>query len=149
MSVKSGDKQGFSLIEVMVALVIILISMLGFYSVTKRAMEGNLKDVIRDEGVKIGEGVINQIRELPFNQVDIGTWDNAELNNKLNFKFKGGNTNIIEKHVRNINVGYGVQVQVNTTNDPNIRQVQVTINWNYRGKNYSHSIATYIYNRII
>ena len=51
----SSSSSGFTLIEVMVAMVITLVGLLGLLQSVNLATEHNIKNALRDEAVQVGE----------------------------------------------------------------------------------------------
>jgi Tfp pilus assembly protein PilV len=60
------DTRGLSLVEVMIAMVVLLFVSLALMQTALVSIESNMKNVLRDEAVAIAEERINQARALPF-----------------------------------------------------------------------------------
>lgn len=118
------DKGGFTLIEVMIAFVIILITMLGLLNLTAQVTAVGVKNTIRDEGIKVAEEIMAQQRALPY--------DNIVTNTPAN----------LTRNLRNFSVTYSPTVSV--TPYANAKIIDVTVTWQYRGTNYSHTISSLV-----
>lgn len=118
------DKGGFTLIEVMIAFVIILITMLGLLNLTAQVTAVSVKNTIRDEGIKVAEEIMAQQRALPYD--DIVTNTPAK----------------ITRNLWNFSVTYSPTVSV--TPYANAKTIDVTVTWQYRGTNYSHTISSLV-----
>jgi len=57
---------GFTLIEVMVALLIMMVGMIGLLQAIGITMEHNLRNQLREESVYLGERYLNEIRGMDF-----------------------------------------------------------------------------------
>ena len=60
------NKIGFTLIEVLVAIVIMMVSLLGLLQAVNIAIEYNFRNQQRAEVVRVGEKVMNEMRAQPF-----------------------------------------------------------------------------------
>ncbi len=138
----STGKKGFTLIEVLFALSIILITMLGLYKVTEMSMMTNMKNVIRDEGVKVAQEVINRIKAIPFDNITPASstpgsqWSTNDLNNNIGYS-------TVARNFRQFSVTYTLAVTVTDYSDE-VKQIDVTVTWPYKGVNYSHTISSMV-----
>ena len=119
----SNKSGGFTLIEVLIAIVILAIGLLALLNSTAVLMERNLQNVLRDEAVRVGEQRMNELRSLP----------KANLANV---------TTTVTRPVRGFNASYTVNVTVTASGDT--RTVTVLVNWNYRNVPYSHGVQSLI-----
>jgi Tfp pilus assembly protein PilV len=121
-----------SLVEVMIALVVILVLMLGLVQTAIVSIDSNLRNVFRDEAVRIGEQTIGDLRNYPF--------DNAALNTGSNCP---NNPLILQRNMRNIEdppgtpgKRYTVCIAIsNITPTADAKAVQVVVGWNHRREN--------------
>jgi type IV pilus assembly protein PilV len=60
------NKSGFTLVEVLVAIVIMMVGLLGLLQSVNIALETNFKNQQRDEVVRVGESVMNDMRGKTF-----------------------------------------------------------------------------------
>ena len=66
MKISISSDRGFTLIEVMTAVLILTVGLLGLLQAVNVAMEHNLKNRLRDTGVMIGEQQINSLVKMPI-----------------------------------------------------------------------------------
>lgn len=118
------DKRGFTLIEIMISFIVILITMLGLLNLTAQVTAVSVKNTIRDEGIKVAEEIMTQQRALPY--------DNIVTNTPAN----------ITRNLRNFSVTYSPTVSV--TPYANAKTIDVTVRWQYRGTPYSHTISSFV-----
>ncbi|KAF0219005.1 MAG: hypothetical protein FD174_2394 [Geobacteraceae bacterium] len=69
LTIYSSDNKGFTLIEVMVAMVILTVGLLGLLQSVNVALEHNLKNQLRDEAVQIGENRMHELIAKPFDNL--------------------------------------------------------------------------------
>lgn len=118
------DKKGFTLIEIMIAFVIILITMLGLLNLTAQVTAVGVKNAIRDEAAKVAEEVMSQVRGLPYGSIITQ------------------NPPAITRNFRNFSMTYTPLVTV--TGSSYAKTIDVTVIWQYRGTNYSHTITSLV-----
>lgn len=122
------NQSGFTLIEIMIAFVIILIVMLGLLNLTAQVTEVGVRNAIRDEAVRLAEEIMDQERAKPFD--DIGK---PPTNNKRTRKIR----NVSFEYI------YSISAQPNS-NDAKIKIITVGISWDYRGEQYTHNISSIV-----
>jgi type IV pilus assembly protein PilV len=118
------DNKGFTLIEVLVASIILTISMLGVLQTITFSMQHNLGNYCRDESVRIAEQRMNELRDTTFTGLVTG---NAVV------------TRQYKKLSRTFNVNWTV-----TALTTNSFAIQVVVSWNIIGKAYNHSITSIV-----
>lgn len=131
------NRSGFTLIEVMIAFVIILIVMLGLLNLTGQVVTVSVKNTVRDEAIKVAEEVMAQVKALPYD--DISTMTYNQLRKKIDPNSSASN---ITRNFRNFSMTYTPEISVTTYSDAKV--INVTVTWSYRGDNYSHKISSLI-----
>lgn len=66
MKILSRNNSGFTLIELMAAMVIMLVGLLGMLKSVTVALEYNLRNHQREEVVRVAEDIMNGMRTQPF-----------------------------------------------------------------------------------
>ncbi len=123
ITVRQGNK-GFTLIEVLVASLMLTISMLGALDVIVLSMQQNLNNLSRDESVRIAEQKMNELRNSSFASLSSGS---SVVKRSL------------KKFVKDFNVVWTV-----STLTANSVAVEVAVGWSTRGRVYSHTITSII-----
>jgi prepilin-type N-terminal cleavage/methylation domain-containing protein len=121
------NKKGVTLIEMMIALVILLVVSLALMQTAIIGMNVNLQNILRDEAVNIAEMRMNQLRSLPYDSILPG----AEA--PVTRTFRGFTETYTPTRI--------VSTLLTSTN---IKQVTISVSWDYRGKTYSHGITTIV-----
>ena len=129
MSTARPKNSGFTLVEVMVAVLILFISMMAALWALSVSMEHNLKTSMLDEAVKIGNQQMTALRSQGF----------------LNLASSTSTTQVtMNRRFRNFTVSYVVTWTVQNLSTDNSRAVQVLVTWTWQGMNRSHSISTIV-----
>ena len=118
----SQKNRGFTLIEVLVAICILVIGMLAVLSALVTTMEQNLNNLSMDEAVRIAEETMNGLRNSSF--VTLMTGNSAVTRNFRNF-------------TRTFNVVWTV-----TNLSASSKTIQVVVSWTHKGITHQHSVTS-------
>jgi prepilin-type N-terminal cleavage/methylation domain-containing protein len=138
----SLGKNGVTLVEMMVALVVLLLVSLALMQTALVSIDANMNNVLRDEAVSIAEQRMNEARSIPFLTL---TSDALPLTGgECPGTFATGVT--IERGFRNI---INKEFCTNRTVDPlgaegDARQVDIRVRWTWKGEVFNHRIMTLI-----
>ena len=121
------DKKGMTLVEVMIALLVLLVVSLALMQTALVSIDANMTNILRDEAVSIAEMRMNQARNIPF---DTLVSDGADIPIARNVRSIIGFTYITRMTVNNLNVDN--------------RQIDITVGWAWKGQNYTHNITTIV-----
>jgi type IV pilus assembly protein PilV len=131
MEVVLLNKKGLTLVEVMIALVVLLVVSLALMQTALVSINSNMTNVLRDEAVNIAEMRMNEARNTPFNNL-VGT------------------SNTVLRNFRNIaNFQYNVTRTITDLNSDN-KQVNITVTWEWKentvanGNPLTHSITSIV-----
>jgi len=116
-----SDSLGFTLVELLVAMVILLVGLLGLFDTLHVAMRRNVENELREKAVAVAEQELNNIKTQPFNDITsnlVGIVQPVVLS--------GGATKPVT-----------VQTQVDNLSAKS-RRISVRATWNYRGTTYQH-----------
>ncbi len=118
------NKKGVTLIEMMIALVILLVVSLALMQTALIGIKANLQNTLRDEAVSVAEMRINQLRSLPFDSIP-----DAETP--------------VTRDFRGFTQTYTPTRTIDVIN-ANSKQISILVSWTYRGKDYSHGVTTIV-----
>jgi len=121
--VKRNNK-GFTLTEVLVAITILTIGMLGALEGLLLYTQYNLNNLCRDESIKIAEQKMNELRNISYTSLTSGS---ATVTRKIkNFE-------------RTFNVEWSVAAM-----SGNSSSVEVSVSWKITNKVWNHSVRSII-----
>ena len=125
------SKEGMTLIEVLIAMVITFIIFLGLSGSGIFVLNENIKNDLRDEAVSVAGMEMERVRNTPFDNLSVGT---QSVDN-------------VVRNIRGLTVMYGVTRTV-TALDFNNRQVSIDVAWtrteNNQTRSYNNTIATIV-----
>lgn len=120
------NNAGFTLLELLVGLFIVMISMLALLASINLAIGSNLNNEMRQQATTLGEDTLNEVHNLPFDNIT-GQWT-------------GGKPHSL--YLRGTQRQYLVTKVI--TPYSNSKRIQVGISWTYKGINYEHTVATMV-----
>jgi len=143
-----GRIRGFTLVEVMIALVITLLVFLALMQTALVGIDSNMRNVLRDEAVSIAEMRINQAMNIPFVSVISDSGSLSGYDCPSGFSATGVP---VERNLRNI-AGFDFCTNLTcqelggdgdcATNDAGNKQVNITVGWRWKDENSTHRIST-------
>lgn len=159
------NEKGVSLIEVMIALVVLLLVFVGLLQAALLSIDSNMRNIIRDEVVKIAAEKMEEARSMPFDNV-ITNPNVCSVSNNLctvNNDCAAGETCVpptavtlascnpntytmrIDRNFRNIQKFFGSEITVSDLEPVapiNTKQIEIEVRWEYKNECYTHSITT-------
>lgn len=131
------NNAGMTLVELLVAVAITFIIFLGLSNAGLVVLDQNIKNSQRDEAVSVADNVMQQVRNIPFDNLVLGTTPDN-----------------VFRQIRGINQQYSVTTTVAAIDPLNAavgRQVTVNVAWSRfeygQLKPYSHQIMTIVRQR--
>ncbi len=120
------NSKAFTLVEVMVAVIILTVGLLGMLQVINLAVVTNLQNDARNQAVLIAEERMARERSLPFENITA----TGEKSLNVGIPMRGVPTNY--------SVTLGVQ------NVGNSKKIDVGVRWTVKGLNHEHAISTMV-----
>ena len=121
---KHKNIKGFTLIELMVAMVILFISMTAILDFIVQYHRINMENVMRNEAMRVVEARLEELRNMSY-----GSWDTATITRT--------------RGIRNVSVSYSLKPIIETIS-PNSTAIRVEASWSYRGITHHHNASTII-----
>jgi type IV pilus assembly protein PilV len=133
------NNKGVTLVEVMIALVIFLIVFTGLIQTALLSIDGNVRNVMRDEAITIANGEMDRLKTLPFSDPDLTAGTTCP-------------STPITRNFRNISKNYYIcRIVTDLDAGPNTKGIEVVIGWDHKketaaqsptNKEFQHSIST-------
>jgi prepilin-type N-terminal cleavage/methylation domain-containing protein len=123
-NVKSN--KGFSLIELLVALVIIGVSIMGLMEMSIIVMDNNLRNEIRNKAIETLSNHVSNLTSMNYDNVSEGTSTISD-----------------NEKIRNFQKQFTIIDNV-TSNATSSKNITSKINWTYRGKSYNYTMDTVV-----
>lgn len=124
-----NNKSGFTLIEFLVAIVILMIGLLGMLSGVNLAIEKTVETSLRNEAITLADERMMHKRAKAFSAISTGTI-NAPQSETSRF-FRGVYKN------------YSVQ-EIVTQSTPNSKEIILNVSWKFKNKKSTHSISSFV-----
>lgn len=127
------DKKGFTLIEVLVALVILALLLIGLLSGLMTATDLKIRNMLRNKAIKIAQECAEIYRTVKdeSSAQNTGVCKGTEIvigNNKIRL-------NVDSKYTATPWVSSGTA---------QTKKVEITVSWNYKGKEYQYKLETFV-----
>lgn len=126
MELLKKDNKGFTIIEALVAIVILTVLLLGLLSAFLTTYEYSTRNLIRDEAVKIANEYAEKYRNMDVTTIPTSL------------------TETVNRKIRNGNVQYTVEVASTDLITGKIKQITIKVSWTYKGKTYTHQIKSIV-----
>jgi prepilin-type N-terminal cleavage/methylation domain-containing protein len=130
-SVIKMNRKGFTIIELMVAMMILFISMTAILDFLVKYHRINLENTMRNESMRIAEAQLEQFRNTQFSALSVGT-----------------TTTTTQIPIRNISVNYAVTRTIEAVSSggvvPTSLAIRVNVRWSYQGIAHQHGASTII-----
>lgn len=121
------NRSGFTLIEVMVSIIIMMVGLLGMLQAINLAMDKNIENQLRQKAIAVAEQQLNNLKGQSFGTIAAGTTSNF-VRVATGSAFK--------------NISVQRQITDLAVTDSKTKQVSIRVWWNYRGKPYEHQTAS-------
>ena len=128
------NKDGFTIIELLVSIVIFAIVLLGLLTAVINVKKSNMRNNVRNLAVEVANNQIEKLRSFNLDNITNGCTGTCNPNNT--------SCNISAKY-RNGNIPLGISITDNNTST-SLKKVSFTICWDLFGKRYSYQTETYI-----
>jgi len=126
LTARKKDK-GFTLVEVMVALLVLFISMMASLHALGLAVAYNMDNSMTEEAVRIAEERMNELRSSVFTSLVDGTTQ----------------TNVV-KTFRRLSQTFTVRTTIQSLSTDSSRAIQVVVSWDRSGMTHRHSATSVI-----
>ncbi len=123
----SSNNRGFTLIEVMIAMIILMVGMMALLNTAAVVIQNNLANVLRDEALSVAEELMIYYKNLPFDSLPSSSIPDITAT----------------RQVKGITTNYTVSTSI-TSPGTDTRKVQITVSWTYRSTLFKHRLTSII-----
>lgn len=150
------NDKGVSLVEVMIALVVLLLVFMGLLQAALLGIDHNIRNILRDEGVAMATKTMEEERSILFANLASDT-DAIPSGTDCPDTFTTGRPPV-SINIRSMNVASGtardfcirvncVEVETSadgdcTTDDADTKQITVSVGWRWKGEDYTHTVSS-------
>lgn len=124
-----GNRNGFTLVEFLVAIVILMVGLLGMLQAINVAMDKNLDNIFRTEAVMLADDRMMMKRAKTFSSLSTTVANPASMQ--------------VQRTIRGVSKNYSVQEIVSQPTG-NSKQVVVNVVWNKKNAQFRHSISSVV-----
>lgn len=124
-SYQVSGMRGFTLLEMMIAMVILMVGLLGMLTTINVAIQQSTDDQLREIAVGIGEDRIRDLARLPMNSL-------------LTFPAE---TSRVTKPFRGYSAGFNV-TRTTSALGSSSAEIKVIVSWVQKGMNHQHELRT-------
>ena len=121
------NSKGMSLIEVMIAIVLLMIVSMALMQTSLVGYQTNIQNALREEATRVADEEMSKQRDTAYTALVAGT-----------------GTAVVARNFRGFAVDFTITTTITDISTVNSKQITVGISWPYRGKTYYHSITTIV-----
>lgn len=125
-----SNNRGFTLLELLAGMVIMMVGLLGLLQVTNVALQHNMSSQLRNEAVLVADEQMAIEMTKPFDQISSSSSATTS-------------TKPVPRQVYNGFKNYSV-AKTGTDVTSNTKQVSIVVTWKYKGQAFNHSISSLI-----
>ena len=133
------SNRGFTLVELVVAMVITLVAVLGLLQAVGVMGAQNLGNATRDEAMQIAEATMNDLRTRPFDQ--ISTAANQDLYPGIDSTTHQWAPDRVRSRLRGVTVSYAVTKSAKPLS-ANSDFLQVAVRWRFKNTSTSQGLQS-------
>lgn len=143
------SKKGVSLVEVMIALIVLLLVFMGLMQTALMSIDHNMRNILRDEAVSIGSASMEEVRSEPFDTI---VSDTAAIPSGADCPSTFTTGERIQRNMRNMTKDFCINLtcrDLDNTKDCvlndstcNNKQLNIRVIWKWKGEDYLHSFTT-------
>lgn len=130
---------GFTLVEVLVAILILLVGLLGLLETVNVGISHNMRNQLRDQAVLISEMKMSQFRTRPFDQLT------SAFTSKSTFE------DYSSQRIRGVKMHYQVEYALTSVdglplkplNTSNAKILKVNVSWTHKEQSYQTGLVTF------
>jgi len=123
-----SDNQGFTLIEFLIATVVLMIGLLGMLQGINVAMDKNVQNMLRSEAMTVADERMMLKRGKAFDAISTNT-----------------SYSYLQRYSRGVFKNYSVQ-EIGSLATSSSKEIRITVAWKYRKLRYTHVVSSFVTN---
>ncbi len=123
----ASNNGAFTLLEVLVAILILTVGLLGMLQSINLAIETNMRNELRNQGVEVIEDLLSQKKTLTFE----------------NITATGEKSLLIPRSVRRGFINYSISMKIDTISD-NAKRINFGARWIHKRVKYEHVVSSIV-----
>ena len=149
MQSRCENEAGLTLVEVMMALLILLLVFTGLFQTALLSIDHNMRNILRDEAVKVAAMQMQQEENQPFAAL-VSSASSIPAGSDCPGSITTGQ--VIQRNFRNMSKDFCLsEVCVDLDGDgdcasddaaSNTKQLTVTVGWRWKGEDFTHTVRT-------
>ena len=120
------NRRGFTLIEVLISIIILMVGLLGMFQTVNLALDKNLENQLRQKGIAVAEQQLNNLKGRSFSNITGNTSSSVSVASGSTFK----------------NISIQRQIIDLATSDSKTKRISIRVWWDYRGRQYEHQTVS-------
>jgi type IV pilus assembly protein PilV len=137
----SCNKSGFTLLEVLVAVVILTVGLLGLMQTVIYALNHNLTTQLRQEATLVADQVLSLERAKPYSEITAPVYDIAIVD--FNALPTEVTNSTVDRLVNGSNKTFTV-VETVRSPTPQSKSIEIAVSWVHKQITYTHSVASLV-----
>lgn len=133
------NNNGFTLVEFLVAIVILMVGLLGMLQGINLAMNKSMENVFRNEGIAVADDLMMAKRNKSFASLSTNYYPPGGAQPAWTTLPTG------PRFARGVYKNYSVQ-QIVTLKTPQSKEVIINVAWIYKNKKNEHSVSSFVSN---
>jgi len=129
---------GVSLVEVLMALVILLLVFVGLMQAAILSIDSNMKNVLRDEAVALASATMEDTRTNKFDDIKS---DTSSIPSGSDCPSSITTGTKVQMGIRNMTKDMCVRLIVSDI-DADTKQLNITVGWRWNEEDYTHNVST-------
>lgn len=136
----AANNKGFSLIELLIATALIMISMLALLTSMMTSINANMNNEIRNTATIMANLTAEALLALPIDDPELAEAAHARIAGDAAQANKG--LPDVNQRIRNYQISYGIRWTV-AKSSANLKRIDITISYQRRGQDFSYSSLVY------
>lgn len=129
-----SNEKGFSLIELLAALVILMVGLLGMLQAINISIQANLQNELRTQGVLVAEEQLSKIKSRPFGNISATGVSTGNAGEK---------SISVPVVMRSAFINYSVTNKVDNVSSTT-KRINVGVRWKHKGNKYEQVVSAVV-----